>query len=125
MNELQNGEVVCELAQTNQWNFDVAWSPRDPGLIVGTSFDGHAVVYSLLGGRNQESSETTNKIVDSFPGMDPFTQAPPATETEAAAILKKAPKWMKRPFGASFGVKRNHDFYIFNNIINRSDRISR
>lgn len=98
-----NGEVVCELAQTNQWNFDVAWSPRDPGLIVGTSFDGHAVVYSLLGGRNQESSETTNKIVDSFPGMDPFTQAPPATETEAAAILKKAPKWMKRPFGASFG----------------------
>lgn len=98
-----NGEVICELAQTNQWNFDVSWCPRHPGLIVGTSFDGHAVVYSLLGGRNQESSETTNKIVDSFPGMDPFTQAPPAAEMEAAAILRKAPKWLKRPFGASFG----------------------
>ncbi|XP_031779577.1 protein transport protein Sec31A isoform X3 [Nasonia vitripennis] len=98
-----NGEVICELAQTNQWNFDVSWCPRHPGLVVGTSFDGLASVYSLLGGSNQGSVETSNKIVDSFPGMDPFTQPPPSAHTEAAAILKKAPKWLKKPFGASFG----------------------
>ncbi|XP_015607980.1 protein transport protein Sec31A isoform X2 [Cephus cinctus] len=98
-----NGEVICELAQTNQWNFDVSWCPRHPGLIVGTSFDGHAVVYSLLGGQQQTSVETSQKIVDSFPGMDPFSQAPPAVHQEPTVLLKKAPKWLKRPFGASFG----------------------
>ncbi|KAG7202003.1 hypothetical protein KM043_004690 [Ampulex compressa] len=98
-----NGEVICELAQTNQWNFDVSWCPRNPGLVVGTSFDGHAVVYSLLGGHQQQATETSNKIVDSFPGMDPFTQAPPAVQSESAPVLTKAPKWLKRPFGASFG----------------------
>ncbi|XP_011874105.1 PREDICTED: protein transport protein Sec31A isoform X2 [Vollenhovia emeryi] len=91
-----NGEVICELAQTAQWNFDVSWCPRNPGLIVGSSFDGHAVVYSLLGGQ-----ETSNKIADSFPGMDPFTQS--TVQTGTTAVLTKAPKWLKRPFGASFG----------------------
>ncbi|XP_050459299.1 protein transport protein Sec31A isoform X1 [Cataglyphis hispanica] len=93
-----NGEVICELAQTAQWNFDVSWCPRYPGLIVGSSFDGHAVVYSLLGGQQQE---TSNKIIDSFPGMDPFTQS--TVQTGTTAVLTKAPKWLKRPFGASFG----------------------
>ncbi|XP_029659389.1 protein transport protein Sec31A isoform X1 [Formica exsecta] len=93
-----NGEVICELAQTAQWNFDVSWCPRYPGLIVGSSFDGHAVVYSLLGGQQQE---TSNKIMDSFPGMDLFTQS--TVQIGTTAVLTKAPKWLKRPFGASFG----------------------
>ncbi|XP_048510063.1 protein transport protein Sec31A isoform X2 [Athalia rosae] len=98
-----NGEILCELAQTNQWNFDVSWCPRNPALVVGSSFDGHAVVYSLLGGQQQPSAETTNKIADSFPGMDSFAQAPPIAHTESAVDLKRAPKWLKRPVGASFG----------------------
>ncbi|CAB0038171.1 unnamed protein product [Trichogramma brassicae] len=100
-----NGEVVCELAQTSQWNFDVLWCPRHPDLVVGTSFDGVATVYSILGGHNQQSAVTSNKIVESFPGMDPFTQPPPSAvhHTDEASILKKAPKWLKKPFGASFG----------------------
>ncbi|XP_076161144.1 COPII coat complex component secretory 31 [Ptiloglossa arizonensis] len=98
-----NGEVICELAQTNQWNFDVSWCPRHPGLVVGTSFDGHAAIYSLLGGQQQMSVETSNKIVDSFPGMDPFTQPPSIMQSEPAVALRKAPKWLKRPFGAAFG----------------------
>ncbi|XP_076674172.1 COPII coat complex component secretory 31 isoform X3 [Andrena cerasifolii] len=98
-----NGEVICELAQTNQWNFDVSWCPRHPGLVVGTSFDGHAAIYSLLGGQQQTSVETSNQIVDSFPGMDPFTQPPSMKQSEPAVVLTKAPKWLKRPFGASFG----------------------
>ncbi|XP_076755413.1 COPII coat complex component secretory 31 isoform X1 [Xylocopa sonorina] len=101
--DAQNGEVICELAQTNQWNFDVSWCPRHPGLVVGTSFDGHAAVYSLLGGQPQVSAETSNKIVDSFPGMDPFTHPPPPVQAEPAVALTRAPKWLKKPFGASFG----------------------
>lgn len=98
------------MAQTNQWNFDVSWCPRSPGLVVGTSFDGHAIVYSLLGGVNHGSAETSNQIADSFPGMDPFSQAPPTIQTEAAAVLTKAPKWLKKPVGACFGVGI---FFIF------------
>ncbi|XP_063973908.1 protein transport protein Sec31A isoform X1 [Diachasmimorpha longicaudata] len=97
------GEVVCELAQTAQWNFDVSWCPRTPGLIVGSSFDGHAVVYSLLGGSQEPTQGTTNQIVDSFPGMDPFVQAPPSLKSEPAPALGKAPKWLRRPAGVSFG----------------------
>lgn len=95
--------MLCELAQTNQWNFDVSWCPRHPGLIVGSSFDGHAVVYSLLGGQ-QVPVETSNRIVDSFPGMDPFTQPPPKVNTEITPVLTKAPKWLKKPSGTSFAV---------------------
>jgi len=76
----------------------VSWCPRYPGLIVGSSFDGHAVVYSLLGKQQQE----TSKMMDSFPGMDPFAQS--TVQTGSTAVLTKAPKWLKRPFGASFGV---------------------
>ncbi|KZC07796.1 Protein transport protein Sec31A [Dufourea novaeangliae] len=101
--DASNGEVICELAQTNQWNFDVSWCPRHPGLVVGTSFDGHAAIYSLLGGQQQMPTETSNKIVDSFPGMDPFAQPPPTMQSEPAVVLTKAPKWLKRPFGVSFG----------------------
>ncbi|KAL9700517.1 hypothetical protein quinque_003958 [Culex quinquefasciatus] len=39
--EEQNGEILSELATTNQWNFDVAWCPRNPALIAGSSFDGN------------------------------------------------------------------------------------
>ncbi|XP_032675086.1 protein transport protein Sec31A isoform X2 [Odontomachus brunneus] len=98
-----NGEVICELAQTKQWNFDVSWCPRHPGLIASSSFDGYAVVYSLLGGQQQTSMGTSSKIADSFPGMETFTQFPPTVQTEKTAILTKAPKWLKKPFGASFG----------------------
>ncbi|XP_029166256.1 protein transport protein Sec31A isoform X2 [Nylanderia fulva] len=94
-----NGEVICEVAQTPQWNFDVSWCPRNPGLIVGSSFDGHVIVYSLLGGQQQETE--SNKIMDSFPGMDPFTQS--TAQARTTAVLIKAPKWLKRPIGASFG----------------------
>lgn len=92
------------MAQTNEWNFDVSWCPRHPGLVVGTSFDGHAVVYSLLGGQAQAANETSDKIVDSFPGMDPFTQSPPTFHSEPTSVLSKAPKWLKKPSGATFGV---------------------
>lgn len=97
----QNGEVICELAQTTQWTFEVSWCPRNPALLVGSSFDGHAAVYSLLGGQVQE---TYNTILDSFPGVDPFAHPLPPTAQTKVPVLTKAPKWLKRPVGASFGV---------------------
>lgn len=100
----QNGEVLSEIAKTNQWSFDIAWCPRNPALIACPNFDGHVAVYSLMGGKAQQI-QTTNKIADSFPNMDGYVQAPvpqPST-TPVSADLTKPPKWLKKPVGASFG----------------------
>uniref|UniRef100_A0A1Q3FE24 Protein transport protein Sec31A n=1 Tax=Culex tarsalis TaxID=7177 RepID=A0A1Q3FE24_CULTA len=104
--EDQNGEILSELATTNQWNFDVAWCPRNPALIAGSSFDGNVTVYSINGGAHAQV-QTVNKIADSFPGMDsighepvpPFGSQPQPTCND----LKRPPKWLKRPAGACFG----------------------
>lgn len=51
--------------------------------------------------------QTTNKIADSFPGMDGYIQAPIQQQSSGpvSVDLSKPPKWLKRPVGASFGVK--------------------
>ncbi|XP_069705559.1 protein transport protein Sec31A isoform X3 [Periplaneta americana] len=96
------GEIVCDIATINQWNFDVSWCPRNPALIASSSFDGHVSVYSLTGG--QQQVQTSNKIADSFPGMDAYAQAPvPQQQQQSSVDLRKPPKWLRRPVGASFG----------------------
>jgi protein transport protein SEC31 len=49
----EGGEVLCELANSNQWSFDVSWCPRNPGVIAASSFDSRVSVYSLMGGQQQ------------------------------------------------------------------------
>lgn len=100
----QNGEVLAEIATTNQWSFDVVWCPRNPALIASSNFDGHVSVYSVMGGKTQPI-QTTNKIADSFPGMDGYVRAPePQQDLGPTSVdLSKPPKWLKKPVGASFG----------------------
>lgn len=99
-----NGEVLSEIARTNQWSFDVTWCPRNPALIACPNYDGHVSVYSVMGGKTQQI-QTTNKIADSFPGMEGYIQAPALQQNNAVVSndLTKPPKWLKRPVGASFG----------------------
>ncbi|XP_063916558.1 protein transport protein Sec31A [Zophobas morio] len=99
-----NGEVLSEIAKTNQWNFDIQWCPRNPAIIACPSFDGHVSIYSLMGGKTQQI-QTTNKIADSFPGMEGYVQAPVPQQNLApvSVDLSKPPKWLKRPVGARFG----------------------
>jgi hypothetical protein len=46
------------------------------------------------------------QIADSFPGLDAFAQAPPQRQQQqlSPVDLRKPPKWLRRPVGASFGV---------------------
>ncbi|XP_066261911.1 protein transport protein Sec31A [Euwallacea similis] len=99
-----NGEVISEIAKTNQWSFDVVWCPRNPFLIACPNYDGHVTVYSLMGGKTQQI-QTTNKIADSFPGMDGFVQAPVQQQSHVTVSVdpSKPPKWLRKPAGASFG----------------------
>ncbi|XP_040914867.1 protein transport protein Sec31A isoform X2 [Toxotes jaculatrix] len=105
-------EVLYELPTSSQWCFDVQWCPRNPAVLSAAGFDGHIDIYSIMGGSSQAQSQRhADQISNSFGNMDPFgtgqtlpplqlpqTAAPPATVNP----LKKPPKWIRRPVGASF-----------------------
>lgn len=104
--ETPGDEILSEIASTIQWYSDVQWCPRNPALMVASSLEGNVSIYSLFGG-SQQQVQTSNKIADSFPGMDTFAHAPVPQNTAAPIIyndLRKPPKWMRRPIGAVFGV---------------------
>ncbi|XP_037918625.1 protein transport protein Sec31A isoform X1 [Hermetia illucens] len=101
--DVVGGEILSEIATTVQWYSDVQWCPRNPALLASSSLDGMVSIYSVFGGTHQQV-QTTNKIADSFPGVDHFSQAPVPQATQVVySDLKVPPKWMKRPAGASFG----------------------
>lgn len=100
------GEILSEVATTVQWYSDVQWCPRNPALIASSSLDGNVTVYSVFGG-SQQQMQTTNKIADSFPGMDNFSASAHVTGPQATHVvysdLTKPPKFLGRRAGASFG----------------------
>uniref|UniRef100_W8BC14 Protein transport protein Sec31A n=1 Tax=Ceratitis capitata TaxID=7213 RepID=W8BC14_CERCA len=102
--DLPEGEILSEVAATATWYSDVQWCPRNPALVASASLDGNVSIYSLFGG-TQQQVQTSNKIADSFPGMDQIAQAPiPQQSTQIVYHdLKRAPKWIKRPCGVAFG----------------------
>ncbi|KAK0536081.1 protein transport protein S31 [Tilletia horrida] len=107
------GERVGELGHSENWNFDVQWCPRNPGMLATASFDGRIKVHSL-----QNTSPDTD-VVDVAPittqladGADLFNLPAGSLDTGAAGdatfnphalSLTQPPKWLKRPVTASFG----------------------
>uniref|UniRef100_A0A3Q2DE43 Protein transport protein Sec31A n=1 Tax=Cyprinodon variegatus TaxID=28743 RepID=A0A3Q2DE43_CYPVA len=103
------GEVLYELPTSSQWCFDIQWCPRNPAVLSAAGFDGHIDIYSIMGGSSQAQSQ--RHISNSFGNMDPFGTGqtlPPLQLPQAATApatvnpLKKPPKWIRRPVGASF-----------------------
>lgn len=79
-----SGEIVCQLPAGPSWNFDVQWSPRIPGLFSASSFNGTIDIYNIEACNQMDSREAV------FGGG-------------SSGALLKAPKWLKRPVGVSFG----------------------
>ncbi|VVB06729.1 unnamed protein product [Arabis nemorensis] len=78
--DTNTAEIVAELPAGNNWNFDVHWYPKIPGVISASSFDGKIGIYNIEGCSRYGAEENNY-------GTAPL----------------KAPKWCKRPVGASFG----------------------
>ncbi|KAJ9158851.1 hypothetical protein P3X46_024396 [Hevea brasiliensis] len=74
------GEIVRELPAGANWNFDVHWYPKIPGVISASSFDGKIGIYNIEGCSRYS-----------------------AGENDFGAVTLRAPKWYKRPAGVSFG----------------------
>ncbi|KAM6440981.1 protein transport protein Sec31A isoform 4-T5 [Liasis olivaceus] len=106
------GEVLYELPTSTQWCFDVQWCPRNPALLSAASFDGKISVYSIMGGSTDSlRQKQADKLSSSFGNLDPFgtgqplppLQLPQQTTPQSTVLpLKKPPKWIRRPVGASF-----------------------
>ncbi|XP_060103107.1 protein transport protein Sec31A isoform X9 [Heteronotia binoei] len=106
------GEVLYELPTSTQWCFDIQWCPRNPALLSAASFDGRISVYSIMGGSTDSlRQKQADKLSSSFGNLDPFgtgqplppLQLPQQTTSQSMVLpLKKPPKWIRRPVGASF-----------------------
>ncbi|KAI3764275.1 hypothetical protein L2E82_14282 [Cichorium intybus] len=75
-----SGEIVSELPAGTNWNFDVHWYPKIPGIISASSFDGKVGIYNIEACARYGAGENY------------YGQA-----------LLKAPKWYQRKAGVSFG----------------------
>nr|CAD1833504.1 unnamed protein product [Ananas comosus var. bracteatus] len=76
-----NGEIVSELPASTNWNFDVHWYPKIPGVISASSFDVKIGIYNI---------EACSQYTAGEGGF-------------SAPARLRAPKWLKCPTGASFG----------------------
>lgn len=96
------GDVLGEFPIVTNWTFQTRWSPRQPTLLATASFDGKIVVQTLQNTNakiDQSATDATTQVAD---GADFFSN--PQIQPQASSFsLPKAPKWLKRPVGASFG----------------------
>ncbi|KAF6714353.1 Protein transport protein Sec31A [Oryzias melastigma] len=87
-------------------------APETPRCWRPPGCDGHIDIFSIMGGSSRAQSQRhADQISNSFGNMDPFgtgqalppLQLPQSSAPPASAIpLKKPPKWICRPVGASF-----------------------
>ncbi|XP_064005672.1 protein transport protein Sec31A isoform X5 [Pogoniulus pusillus] len=106
------GEVLYELPTSTQWCFDIQWCPRNPSVLSAASFDGRISVYSIMGGSMDGlRQKQVDQLSSSFGNLDPFGTGQPlpplqlpqqAAPQSVVLPLKKPPKWIRRPVGASF-----------------------
>ncbi|KAF1613047.1 Protein transport protein Sec31A, partial [Eudyptes chrysolophus] len=106
------GEVLYELPTNTQWCFDIQWCPRNPAVLSAASFDGRISIYSIMGGSTDAlRQKQVDQLSSSFGNLDPFgtgqplppLQLPQQTTPQSVILpLKKPPKWIRRPVGASF-----------------------
>ena len=97
----QSGEMCGEFPVVTNWTFQTRWNPQNPGLMATASFDGKVTVQSI---------QNTKPEADGAPGSqsqavddDDFFSKAQTQPQGPRFTLKKAPKWLQRPCGASFG----------------------
>lgn len=95
----QTGERYGEFPEVTNWTFQTRFNPHNPALSATASFDGKICIQTL---QNTNSSKNQTPVQGPVDGEDFFTKA--QTQPQGASFsLRKAPKWLERPAGASFG----------------------
>jgi protein transport protein SEC31 len=95
----QTGEKLGEFPEATNWTFQIRFNPHNPSLSATASFDGKIVVQTL---QNTNALPDQTALQGPADGEDFFAKAQMQPQG-ASFSLKKAPKWLERPVGASFG----------------------
>uniref|UniRef100_A0A8B9I8Q7 Protein transport protein Sec31A n=1 Tax=Anser brachyrhynchus TaxID=132585 RepID=A0A8B9I8Q7_9AVES len=97
------GEVLYELPTNTQWCFDIQWCPRNPAVLSAASFDGRISVYSIMGGSTDGlRQKQVDQVLRSTQILPPLFLFLSKLSSSVVLPLKKPPKWIRRPVGASF-----------------------
>ena len=97
----QTGHAYGEFPVVTNWTFQTRWYPRNPNFFATASFDGKVSVQTI----QNTSTETAKAIADenqALDGEDFFAKAQSQPQVSSFS-LSKAPRWLQRPCGASFG----------------------
>ena len=90
-----------ELPVVTNWTFETRWNPHNPNLLATASFDGKISVQSIQNTK-PESHQSAGSKVQTTDDEDFFSKA--QSQPQGASFsLEKAPHWLERPCGASFG----------------------
>ena len=97
----QTGTPYGDFPVVTNWTFETRWNPHNPNLLATASFDGRIAVRSIQD-TGSESDKSGEHPAEGLEGEDFFNKAQSRPQT-ATFTLPKAPKWLSKPCGASFG----------------------
>ena len=95
------GESFGEFPIVTNWTFQTRWNPHNPNVLATASFDGKISVQTIQN-TSSEGDQAGGKHDQTLDGADFFDKAPLQPQS-ASFSLRKAPKWLARPCGATFG----------------------
>ncbi len=90
-----------ELPVVTNWTFETRWNPHNPNVLATASFDGKISIQSIQNTRS-ESDQSAGSKAQTTDDEDFFSKAQSRPQG-ASFSLQKAPHWLERPCGASFG----------------------
>lgn len=97
----QTGAAYGEFPIVTSWTFQTRWNPHYPSLLATASFDGKITVQTTQNTKlgTGQAPVPRGQALD---GEDFFNN--PQTDPQTATFsLPKAPKWLERPVGVTFG----------------------
>ncbi|KAL9013615.1 MAG: hypothetical protein Q9173_001702 [Seirophora scorigena] len=97
----QTAEAYGEFPVVTNWTFQTRWNPHNPSFLATASFDGKITVYPLQSTQADDRRSGGNPAKSVEDG-DFFNKPQSESQTNSFS-LPKAPKWLQKPCGATFG----------------------
>ena len=97
----QTGESYGEFPVVTNWTFQTKWHMHNPSLVATASFDGKIAVQSIQNTKSESDGASGSQ--SQLPDDDDFFNRAQSQQQGPRFSLRKAPKWLERPCGASFG----------------------
>ncbi|KAL9636295.1 MAG: hypothetical protein Q9204_002317 [Flavoplaca sp. TL-2023a] len=98
----QSGDAYGEYPVVTNWTFQTRWNPHNPSLLATASFDGKITMHPLQSTQSSDARLSSGSPSHSVDDADFFSK-PQSAPQGSSFSLPKAPKWLRRPCGVSFG----------------------